>query len=51
MEISNQPKLSFYGVDIVNVLFEAKAPRGKQIDVEVECEPTILLNKKKKRCI
>lgn len=48
MEVNTQPKLSFHGVDIVNVAFEAKAPRGKQMDVEIECDPTIFLNKRKK---
>lgn len=48
MEVNTQPKLSFQGVDIVNVIFEAKAPRGKQIDVDIECEPVIFLNKKKR---
>ncbi|MBL3922918.1 hypothetical protein FH717_06215 [Bacteroides thetaiotaomicron] len=48
MEVNTQPKLSFHGVDIVNVTFEAKAPRGRQMDVEIECEPTVFLNKKKR---
>lgn len=48
MEVNTQPKLSFQGVDIVNVIFEAKAPRGKQIDVDIKCEPVIFLNKKKR---
>lgn len=48
MEISNQPKLSFNGVDIISVEFKAKAPRGKEMKVNVECNPIILLNKKKK---
>lgn len=48
MEVNTQPRLSFQGVDIVNVIFEAKAPRGKQIDVDIECEPVIFLNKKKR---
>lgn len=48
MEVSNQPKLSFNGVDIINVVFKANAPRGKEMNVNVECNPVILLNKKKK---
>ena len=48
MEINNQPKLSFYGVDITNVAFDAKAPRGKEMNVNVVCNPVIFLNKKKK---
>lgn len=48
MEISEQPKLSFKGVNIVNVNFKSLAPRAKDININVECEPIILLNKKKK---
>lgn len=48
MEITEQPKLSFKGVNIVNVNFKSLAPRAKDININVECEPIILLNKKKK---
>lgn len=48
MEVNTQPKLSFHGVDIIDVTFKAKAPRGKQMDVKVECDPMIFLNRKKK---
>jgi preprotein translocase subunit SecB len=50
MNINTQPKLSFNGVDIVNVNFIAKTPRNEQepMNVSVECEPTIILHKNKK---
>jgi preprotein translocase subunit SecB len=48
MEIAEQPKLFFNGVDFIQVEFRSKAPRKKEMKIDIECDPAIILNPKRK---
>ncbi|MFW5656665.1 MAG: hypothetical protein ACOC0C_03530 [Bacteroidota bacterium] len=41
MEVSNQPKLSFHGVDFLHVHFDALTPRANDMQIDIHCEPKI----------
>lgn len=41
MDISNQPKLMFHGVDFFNVNFNALAPRTEDMEIDINCEPKV----------
>ena len=41
MEINNQTKLTFHGVDILNVNFNAIAPPEGKGEVNVKCDPKV----------
>lgn len=48
MEITNQPRLAFEGVDIVEVNFFAKKPFSGNDKIDVSCNPFAILPKDKK---
>lgn len=48
MEIQEQANLSFKGVDIVDVKFQAIRPRGENMSINVECFPVAIIPKGKK---
>ncbi|MFA5753165.1 MAG: protein-export chaperone SecB [Bacteroidales bacterium] len=41
MEVKTQSKLTFHGVDIINVNFIAFAPRDKNLQIDIKCEPKV----------
>ncbi len=41
MDVNKQTKLSFHGVDILNVNFNAIAPREGELKIDVKCEPKV----------
>jgi preprotein translocase subunit SecB len=41
MEVNKQSKLTFHGVDIINVNFNAIAPREQEINVLINCVPKV----------
>lgn len=45
MEVIEQPKLAFEGVNIVNVIFNAKKSRRGKMDINVDCRPFALMPK------
>lgn len=47
MEIQEQAKLSFKGVDVVDVNFHAIKPRGENMSIDVQCNPLAIIPKGK----
>lgn len=47
MEIQEQAKLSFKGVDISDVNFHAIKPRGENMSIDVQCNPLVVISKGK----
>lgn len=41
MEVSKQTKLTFHGVDILNVNFNAIAPRQGELNIDINCKPKV----------
>ena len=41
MEVSKQAKLTFHGVDILNVDFNAFKPRTEALNIDVNCVPKV----------
>ncbi|WP_423128037.1 hypothetical protein [Gaoshiqia sp. Z1-71] len=41
MEVNKQAKLIFHGVDILNVNFNALAPREGELKIDIKCEPKV----------
>lgn len=41
MEVNKQTKLTFHGVDILNVNFNALAPREGELKIDIKCEPKV----------
>jgi len=41
MEVNQQTKLTFHGVDILNVNFNAIAPREGKLKIDIKCEPKV----------
>lgn len=41
MEVSKQTKLTFHGVDILNVNFNAFSPRQEALNIDVNCVPKV----------
>jgi preprotein translocase subunit SecB len=43
MEVKNQPKLTFHGVDIINVNFNAISPRIENLEIKINCTPKVFI--------
>ncbi len=43
MEVKNQTKLAFHGVDIINVSFNAFSPRNENVEIKINCTPKVFL--------
>jgi preprotein translocase subunit SecB len=41
MEVNKQTKLTFLGVDILNVNFNAIAPREGEVKINIDCKPKV----------
>lgn len=41
MEVNQQTKLTFHGVDILNINFNAIAPREEELKIDIKCEPKV----------
>jgi len=41
MEVSKQTKLTFHGVDILNVIFNAFSPPQEALNIDVNCVPKV----------
>ena len=41
MEVTNQPRLSFQGVDIVNVSFNSISPPDESLNINLSCVPKV----------
>src|SRR6266542_6307761 len=41
MEVNKQTKLTFHGVDILNINFNAIAPREDELKIDIKCEPKV----------
>ncbi len=41
MEINNQTKLAFHGVDFLNVNFNAITPRTNELSIDIDCNPKV----------
>jgi len=41
MEVNKQTKLTFKGVDILNVNFKAISPREGEVKIDIKCEPKV----------
>lgn len=41
MEVNKQTKLTFHGVDILNVNFNAIAPREGEVKINIDCKPKV----------
>ncbi|MCB9334533.1 MAG: protein-export chaperone SecB [Flavobacteriales bacterium] len=46
MEIQNQPKLTFAGVDIVNINFNTKSPYDQKASIDLKIEPKVFYPEK-----
>jgi len=41
MEVNKQTKLTFHGVDVLNVNFNALSPRTENLQIDINCEPKV----------
>jgi preprotein translocase subunit SecB len=48
MEVINQQKLIFGGVDIINIHFEAKKSKEAEMSIHVDCKPLAVIHKNDK---